>query len=990
MTGQLFLRIAWAATALPILAAMGFQEPEKPPADAVVPVVTDIRSLLNASLSWQEAGQLMIVDRLNIQYYLAGTDITIFPVWVVVPPIELQTAQGTWREVESATELDPNQENLVLRVRVRNLWADSEYAGPAVETLVRERLSRRHGIAAEALRFFDPKIRLPIRAVARIPLEGSGEPRVSAYAQVTQQYLESAQAVPLRIVLDREALAQATAVLGRPVQVGDLRLQFEVDVYSRLETQLIEARLDALQASLAHLREQLKTQPGEVVSWLIAPAGGQGEGRTLFRQVLEESLSLQISIREGVDVAVAPLAEQLLQHAFGQLRRGQIQDGDRVALLFGERLALVGAMGEITRLAKLDRKEREELCRTLQEKLQNREWDLAGQFGLKVAFLGSYEFEGGLRGGYRSGTADRDFAERLNRALEEVGQFWEGRIPALPALNLQAEAVDQAFRTLRGSIAQSRFTASYYPIGSPLVELPPVKLPKAETQWPASHPPQESTTERVRVASGRELADQIGRVAPETTIELEPGEFRIDQSLVIRQPLILVGKGRGETTLVRGTQEPLFRLEAEATLTLRDLTIRQGTETGTPVISANAGLVVLQNVQLLGAGGVPVIERKLNQAMITRLSLALAGPIELEFARLVGGFPANSAVVLGGSARAEITGCEIGSFSGAGLLLSENASAQVQEVKFRDCYAGIFARGASTGRATTCTFEANWTGAMLSDDSIFQLLGCFAKENRTHGIQISGASSALVSGCSCENNGSRGIHVGESARPTLHNNICGGNKGTGIYYGGMSGGTARENTCENNGLNGIAVAESAQPTLEKNICRSNQRSGIAFWRNFAGTARENTCESNGYHGIEVSHSAQPTLEKNMCRSNKLAGIAFLGNSAGIARENTCASNAEDGMYVTDSAAPTLSQNICRGNTNEGIHVAGKGRPTIEGNQCLRNGRNGIAYRSAGASGVVRNNVCNGNGYNGIGIYAGNPQLEGNTCQNNGWYAIYRQ
>jgi parallel beta-helix repeat protein len=842
MTGQLFLRIAWAATALPILAAMGFQEPEKPPADAVVPVVTDIRSLLNASLSWQEAGQLMIVDRLNIQYYLAGTDITIFPVWVVVPPIELQTAQGTWREVESATELDPNQENLVLRVRVRNLWADSEYAGPAVETLVRERLSRRHGRPPESFRFFDPKIRLPIRVVARVALEGHGEPRVSAYAQVTQQYLESAQAVPLRIVLDREALAQATGVLGRPVQVGDLRLQFEVDVYSRLETQLIEARLDALQASLAHLREQLKTQPGEVVSWLIAPAGGQGEGRTLFRQVLEESLSLQISIREGVDVAVAPLAEHLLQHAFRELRRGQIQDGDRVALLFGERLALVDTMGEINRLAKLDRKEREELCRTLQEKLQNREWDLAGQFGLKVAFLGSYEFQGGLRGGYRSGTADRDFAERLNRALEEVGEFWEGRIPALPALNLQAEAVDQAFRTLRGSIAQSRFTAAYYPIASPLLEL----------------------GVGVAVPRSQELAYRILRAEPGATIQIEAGEFRIDQPLVIRHSLTLVGKGRGETILLRGTKEPLFQLEGEGTLTLRDLTVRQAAETGTPLISANAGLLVLQNVQLSGTWGLHKIEREISKAMETAAEKK-TGETEEKVVELSSVHFGNSAVLLVGSAKAEITGCEIGSFSGAGVLLGETASAWMQDVKVRDRYTGVHARGDSTGRATTCTFEANWTGAMLSDDSIFQLLGCFAKENRTHGIQISGASRALVSGCSCENNGSRGIHVGESARPTLHNNICRGNKGTGIYYGGMSGGTARENTCENNGLNGIAVAESAQPTLEKNICRSNQSMGIVFGGNSAGTARENTCENNGYHGIEVRQSAQPTLEKNYVR-----------------------------------------------------------------------------------------------------------------------------
>jgi parallel beta-helix repeat protein len=776
MTGQLFLRIAWAATALPILAAMGFQEPEKPPADAVVPVVTDIRSLLNASLSWQEAGQLMIVDRLNIQYYLAGTDITIFPVWVVVPPIELQTAQGTWREVESATELDPNQENLVLRVRVRNLWADSEYAGPAVETLVRERLSRRHGIAAEALRFFNPKIRLPIRAVARVPLEGSGEPRVSAYAQVTQQYLESAQAVPLRIALDREALAQATAVLGRPVQVGDLRLQFEVDVYSRLETQLIEARLDALQASLAHLREQLKTQPGEVVSWLIAPAGGQGEGRTLFRQVLEESLSLQISIREGVDVAVAPLAEHLLQHAFRELRRGQIQDGDRVALLFGERLALVGTMGEITRLAKLDRKEREQFCQKLQEKLKNRESNFGLESGLNLASLSTLGLQAELKGGQRSLTADRDFAETLNRVLEEVGEFWEGRIPALPALNLQAEAVDQAFRTLRGSIAQSRFTAAYYPIASPLLEL----------------------GVGVAVPRSQELAYRILRAEPGATIQIEAGEFRIDQPLVIRHSLTLVGKGRGETILLRGTKEPLFQLEGEAMLTLRDLTVRQAAETGTPLISANAGLLVLQNVQLSGTWGVHEIEREISKAMKTAAEKK-TGETEEKVVELSSARFGNSAVLLGGSAKAEITGCEIGSFSGAGVLLGETASAWMQHVKVRDCYTGVHARGDSTGRATTCTFEANWTGAMLSDDSIFQLLGCFAKENRTHGIQISGASSALVSGCSCENNGSRGIHVGESARPTLHNNICRGNKGTGIYYGGMSGGTARENTCESNG-----------------------------------------------------------------------------------------------------------------------------------------------------------------------------------------------
>ena len=596
MFGRIFSWVFWLGAALPMAGAIASQVPETPQADAVVPLVTDVRSLLNVSLTWEEAGQRMVVDRLNIQYYLSGTDVTVFPVWIALPPVELQSPDGTWKAVEPGTELNPNQEKLVLRLLVRNLWADSEGAAPAVEQVMRERLGRRHGIPPEGFRFFEPKIRLPIRAVLKVPLEGQGEVRVSGYVLLTQHHLESVRPVPLRIELDRAALAEAAATLGRAIRAEDLRLQMEADVYCRLETHLIEARLDALQASLTHLREQLNTSPGEPVGWVIAPAGGEGSSLHLLRQVLSESLALQIAVREGADISIGPVAEQLLQHATRQFRRGQVQDGERVALLVSDRLALVGTVGEIARTAKLERKDRDEFLRKLGEQITDRNLELEGKLGLGIGFVDlPLGIHTGLRSGYRDLKVDRDLLEKCSLAVEELGHFYEGKIPVLSALDLRAESVDQAFRLIRASIGQSRFIASYYPIAGPLLEL--------------------GLGEKIEKGLGAELAFRIHSAAPGATLELEAGEYRINQPLVIKRSVTIVGKEPGKSIILRDTLEPVLRVEGQATLTIRNVSIQQLQDPGTPMVVATEGRLVLENVHFSGAGGVLVVKPRLQQAL---------------------------------------------------------------------------------------------------------------------------------------------------------------------------------------------------------------------------------------------------------------------------------------------------------------------------------------------------------------------------------------
>ncbi len=973
MYGRIFSWVFWLGAALPMAGAIAFQVPENPQADAVVPLVTDVRSLLNVSLTWEEAGQQMVVDRLNIQYYLSGTDVTVFPVWIALPPVELQSPDGTWKAVEPGTELNPHQEKLVLRLQVRNLWADSEGAAPAVEQVMRERLGRRHRIPPEGFRFFEPKIRLPIRAVLKVPLEGQGEVRVSGYVLLTQHHLESVRPVPLRIELDRAALAEAATTLGRPVRVEDLRVQMETEVYCRLETRLIEARLDALQASLTYLREQLKTTPGEPVDWVIAPAGGEGSSLYLLRQVLTESLALQVAVREGADISIGPVAEQLLQHATRQLRRGQVQDAERVALLVSDRLALVGTMGEIARTAKLERKDREEVFRKMEQQVKDGSLQVQAEIGLGLTLLGSpLGFRGGFQGNYRDLAMNADLMEKYHRALDEVGQFYEGKIPMLPALELRAESMDQAFRIIRASMGQSRFTAAFYPIPGPLLELGIVEKMQRVLE--------EKNLERE--GSEKELAFRIRTASLGATLELDAGEYRIDESLVIKKSVALVGKGPGKTILVRDTREPLLRLEGQATLTIRNVTLQQLEETGTPLVLATEGRLIVENVHFQGSGGVAVVKPKVDQSA----EKTGGSGSSQDLSPLL----RNSAIFLSGSVRAELMNCEIRSFSGPGVYLGESAVATIVDLKVQDCFAGIRAGGNSTGRASKSRCEANLFGAILTNGSTLQLLECLFKDSVHDGIVIAGTSRASVRNCACENNQSAGICVVHEAQPTLEKNIVRQNRGAGIAFAGNAKGIARGNTCEANGGSGIQIQDSAQPALESNTCGGNRLAGIAYIGNSGGSAVGNTCEGNQRDGIYLQDRANPTLQDNICRGNRWSGIAYLGSSPAAIQANSCENNHMQGIFVAGSGEPTVAKNICRGNVYEGILVMDNARPTLEENQCLNNRRNGIAYRSAGAGGIARNNVCNGNGHNGIGIYAGNPQLEGNTCENNVWYAIYRQ
>jgi hypothetical protein len=246
-------------------------------------------------------------------------DVTLFPLWGLEPPVELLGADGSWRAVDRETALDPAAERLVLRVHVRNLWADTDKAAPAAEKVLRELLAPRHVQSAEAFRFFEPKVWWPLRAFLKVTLEGLGEKRVSEPALLTQQHYESKEASPVRLILDRTALTGVARILGRPVKLGDLRLQFELDVYSRLETEVVEARLEALRTSLVHFPEELRSRSGREVAWAIVPESGEAQRNIVLRQVLNEKVAVTLAVREGEDVSLAGVVELLLGHVSKQL-----------------------------------------------------------------------------------------------------------------------------------------------------------------------------------------------------------------------------------------------------------------------------------------------------------------------------------------------------------------------------------------------------------------------------------------------------------------------------------------------------------------------------------------------------------------------------------------------------------------------------------------------------------------------------------------------
>jgi parallel beta-helix repeat protein len=349
------------------------------------------------------------------------------------------------------------------------------------------------------------------------------------------------------------------------------------------------------------------------------------------------------------------------------------------------------------------------------------------------------------------------------------------------------------------SVKYLRMLLSRQPIKPERPSAQPPQEPPVPQEPPAPQEPPSS----MLVTNASEFVQAISEIKEGGEITLQPGEYRLRESLHIRKSLTISGAGH-EKTLIVFEGKSIFaedegkcggiKFSGEGMLSIRDVSIRySGADEGCDVITAVKGDLRLTRCFI--SGGIGQDDKK----------------------NLIG-----TGVWIHKTSQAVLSGCIIAD-NEVGIGVSERAKARIELSKIlSNAEYGILIDGNASSEVRHCEISNNGTGILASGESRLVARNNTCEGNKQDGISLFGSAQGEVSGNACRNNGTDGIAAQEQSRLV-----------------------ARSNTCEENQWSGIALFDSAQGEVEGNRCVNNRNYGIyVHERSVKAVLRNNTVYGN--------------------------------------------------------------------------------------------------------------------------------------------------
>jgi parallel beta-helix repeat protein len=349
------------------------------------------------------------------------------------------------------------------------------------------------------------------------------------------------------------------------------------------------------------------------------------------------------------------------------------------------------------------------------------------------------------------------------------------------------------------SVKYLRMLLSRQPIKPERPSAQPPQEPPVPQEPPAPQEPPSS----MLVTNASEFVQAISEIKEGGEITLQPGEYRLRESLHIRKSLTISGAGYEETMIVFEGKSIFaedegkcggIKFSGEGMLSIRDVSIRySGADEGCDVITAVKGDLRLTRCFI--SGGIGQDDKK----------------------NLIG-----TGVWIHKTSQAVLSGCIIAD-NEVGIGVSERAKARIELSKIlSNAEYGILIDGNASSEVRHCEISNNGTGILASGESRLVARNNTCEGNKQDGISLFGSAQGEVSGNACRNNGTDGIAAQEQSRLV-----------------------ARSNTCEENQWSGIALFDSAQGEVEGNRCVNNRNYGIyVHERSVKAVLRNNTVYGN--------------------------------------------------------------------------------------------------------------------------------------------------
>jgi parallel beta-helix repeat protein len=335
-----------------------------------------------------------------------------------------------------------------------------------------------------------------------------------------------------------------------------------------------------------------------------------------------------------------------------------------------------------------------------------------------------------------------------------------------------------------------------------LLNRQPIRPERPSAQPPQASPAPQEPPSSLLVTNASEFVQAISEIKEGGEITLQPGEYRLRESLHIRKSLTISGTGYEETVIVFEGKSIFtegegrcggIKYSGEGMLSIRDVSLRYAGVDVVCVITAVKGDLRLTRCFI--SGGVGRDEKKNligGGVWVHKTSNAV----------ISGCIIADNEVGVGVSARskARIEFTKILGNGEWGIAIGENASSEVRHCEISNNGIGILASGESRLVARNNTCEGN----------------------QGVGIALFGSAQGEVSGNACRNNGLHGIAATTQSRLVARNNTCEGNQDTGIALFGSALGEVEGNRCVNNSAFGIYIHErSVRAVLRNNTVYGN-------------------------------------------------------------------------------------------------------------------------------------------------------------------------
>ena len=278
--------------------------------------------------------------------------------------------------------------------------------------------------------------------------------------------------------------------------------------------------------------------------------------------------------------------------------------------------------------------------------------------------------------------------------------------------------------------------------------------------------------EVVQAEPGTDLRDVVAGLPDGSTVELQPGEHRLDASLVLLTGITLRGTGRDATAIVSSAPDAAVLALTDRRVELTGLTIRrEGDAPGSAVLGGSAASVVVSNARL--TGGKADAEGQGGAGVLMY---------------------ASGQEAAGRGTTLEVTDTEVADNQAAGIVLTGGHRASIVRAAFRaNGQCGVCFLQASDGSVEDSTFDDNGLGVAVTGSSKPTLLRLVV------------------------NAGDVGLQAGDQSAPMIREVRVSGARRAGIIYTGEAGGSLDAVTCEDVAF-GIVVGPEAHPQLGETSC----------------------------------------------------------------------------------------------------------------------------------------------------------------------------